>query len=284
MKGKLDSKKIKLLCGLLIAAFVLCFIPGGIGEMKAEAATSSYCVKYLADKGEYRFVSGNTWNDSLYNRELYYMLQDIKDGDTIVVDGNETNGACTDPILNLDLSNITLGNLTVVDGYVSVTVKECTEFMAVKSSVVTIMGNVINAHLYGWTKVNFYNNVTSLELGSVSKPSVASYTGDAIGVGTATKVFTTTDGVEQKAYYDFKANTLKITKGAVTTDAANYSTTPSATTTQTTPSTTPATDNSEYDDVPKTGESPVAVILFALTAICGAAGMTEIIRRKKLAK
>lgn len=281
MKGKLDSKKIKLLCGLLIAAFVLCFIPGGIGEMKAEAANNSYCIKYLADKGEYRFVPSATWSDSLTNRELYYMLQDIKDGDTIVIDGN---GSSSDPMLTLDLSKITVGNLTVVNGNASVTVKECTEFVAAKSSIVTIIGNVVNAHLYGWTKVNFYNNVASLELASTTKPAVESYTGDAVGVGTATKVFTTTDGVEQKAYYDFKANTLKIAKGAVTTDAANYSATPSATTTQTTPSTTPATDNSEYDDVPKTGESPVAVILFALTAICGAAGMTEIIRRKKLAK
>lgn len=88
-------------------------------------------------------------------------------------------------------------------------------------------------------------------------------------------------------YYNFKANTLEISDGTLTTDSSNYSTSPSGSSQSTdvgsqqttaadsqqtaaaADSQQAATVSGEYDDVPKTGESQTAVpLLIGAAFVC----------------
>jgi hypothetical protein len=147
-----------------------------------------------------------------------------------------------------------------------VTAKSVDNFYAIKNSTCAINCPVTNAYVYDYCNVNFNSDVAYLEVMCKSGPEA-----NIAVIGTAGQV-KGWDGDTKVTYhvYNVAANTLRISKGGLTTDTKNYSTAPSTPTTTTKPATSTTTPSTEeLDDVPKTGDITVNPIWFlALAAIC----------------
>lgn len=266
-------KKLKKFISLVAAAALLVMVPGGNVLTASAEEPAAYYVRYVAGDNEWRFQRGSSWDDNAEHRELYYMQQDIKDGDTVVIDGTGTLNVT----LNARLGNLTLNNASTV----VVTTNGIDSCYVLGSSVAAVNGDITNAYVYDTSSVTFNNSISTLQiLGSSdinANVTVAGTVGHLIG-----KDNTTT-------YYDFynvAAGKLVISNGTVKTEESYYSTTPSDTasgtaqqstapaqesSSQTSAQTTQASQSSdadEYDDVPKTGESNLILWLAAAAVIC----------------
>lgn len=248
----------------LFAAALLCVLPILSTPITAKAVEpTTYSVKYDSGSGDWRYMVGN-WNDENTSREIYYLKQDIVDGDYIIIAG--ANGYT----LELDAR---LGNLTVLstDAAPIITVKGIDNLYVLNNSSCVINGDVTNAYIYDQSFCNFNSNVSYLEIIGTSDITATAAAGGTVGH---------VKGYDNnKVYYDFynfNKGTLYIENGSVRTDEKEYSKTPAAgTTTATTPAssttsagTTASSNSSEYDDVPKTGESNAVVWLMAIAFLC----------------
>lgn len=253
-------KKIKKLV-VLFSVAILCLLPLWNSTLTVQASEpTTWYIKYVEGISEWRFQKGS-WEDTGYHRELYYMQLDIKDGDLVVIDGSG----------DIDLTvNARLSNLTVMNpGTSVVTAKSIDNFYAINNSSSAINCPVTNAYVYDYCSVNFNSNVSYLEVicktGPEANVAVVGTTGQVKGW----------DGDSKVTYnvYNVVANTLRISKGGLTTDAANYTTTatatPTAPATPSAPTTSTAPSTGELDDVPKTGDLQVSPVWFlALAAVC----------------
>ena len=71
----------------LFAAALLCVLPILSTPITAKAVEpTTYSVKYDSGSGDWRYMVGN-WNDENTSREIYYLKQDIVDGDYIIIAG-----------------------------------------------------------------------------------------------------------------------------------------------------------------------------------------------------
>lgn len=252
-------KKIKKLATLLLAA-AIALIPAMSNVMTANATEPvTYCVRYVAEIDEWRFQTGS-WEDGGYHRELYYLEQDIKDGDILLVEGNAKH---------LDLNvNATLSNLTFKQADAAVTAKSVDNVYVIFGSYCATNGDVTNAYVYDSSVCNFNNNVTNLEV-------ISTVSGLTSSVAVLGKVDHFKGYDSEKVHYDlynFAPNTFYMETGTLKTDAANYSAAPQASTnTAPAPSTSTGTTTSsgEYDDVPKTGEWNPTWMLLTAAAVCG---------------
>ena len=262
-------KKLKKIVSLLAAAALLVLLPGGNTLTASAAEPTTYCIRSI--DGEWRFQATSTWDDTAAHRELYYMEQEIKDGDIIVIDGSLDNKPIT---VNVRLSNLTVKSSSslvfTANGYDSCYILD--------QNVAAINGDVTNAYVYGTARCNFNNNVTNLEvIGSGSDLNNLNATVSVVGTVSHLKATDSGDGGVYFEYYDFPANKFRMENGTVKTAETDYSTTPSSTTQettaqestaqQTTSSQTPAASD-EYDDVPKTGQSNLIFWLFGAAVIC----------------
>ena len=283
-------KRLKKFAALFTLAAVCLAVPG-LGKMTAKAAEpTTYVLNYSESRGEWRFKLASSWSEEVQDRELYYLQQDIKDGDYIVVD-NDTD--CNP--LNLNVS-VRLGNLTVksatktpvvyAKGYDSVFVLDGTS--------AAVNGDVSHAYVYGGARVNFNNSVDTLEMIGTSNDSSNNLHAYINCAGTVNHLIAR-DNRDQSTFYEaysFTSGKLVIEDGSLKTEDQYYSKTASAAPAQTTaPAATeqPAqataapsqsTAASEYDDVPKTGESPVMFWLLGAAAVCLAGGYT--LRKKSV--
>ncbi|MGN1147772.1 MAG: LPXTG cell wall anchor domain-containing protein [Lachnospiraceae bacterium] len=257
-------KQIKKVLSLLAAAVLLCLVPLDSNTLYVKAEEPvTYYVKYIADINEWRFLPGSSWDENGYHRELYYMLLDIKDGDLLVVEG-------TDSMLTLDL-NVRLGNLTINHANALITAKGIDDCYVLRDSFCAVNGDVTNAYVYDNAVCTFNNNVNYLEVTGSYGVSEAVTVGGTVGH---------VKGVlDDRVFYDVynvAAGKLSIENGDLETDAQYYSTTPTENTSVNTSTdtaaaaTTPAApaDTSEYDDVPKTGESNIILWLLGIAAMC----------------
>lgn len=247
----------------LLAATALCVLLPGISTLTAHAAEPvTYYVMYLNDEDEWEFQTG-VWDDAVQSRELYYMLQDIKDGDYVVVNSNGTDHCFTQDFTKR------LGNLTITkNSHAVVSAPSIDEFYALEGSSSAITGNVTNAHTYDTAAVTFHSNVSFLELIDTK----AQATGNITVAGTADHALRRTDsGYIYYEVYNVKAGKLVIDYATLETDPAYYSTTPTASQEATAPSAStpnkPAASG-EYDDVPKTGESNLIFWLSGIALLC----------------
>lgn len=263
-------KKMKRMLSFL-AALALCLVPlfGNTMTVRAEGEPVTYYVKYLPDSDEWRYQTG-TWTDGGSHRDLYYMKEAIKDGDLLVIDGSAD--------INLTV-NARLSNLTIVHGDLAIIhTNGIDNLYAINDSKSAINGNVTNAYVYDTSLCNFNNNVSNLEIinskGELLESTVAV-------AGTVDHVKAYGRSYTHFELYNFAANTFYMASGNLKTDAANFSTTPTATATPaptaapaetTTPSTTTSTNSSssgEYDDVPKTNDIRFNPLwLVGIAAIC----------------
>lgn len=275
-------KKLKTLVSLLAAAALLFMIPG-VNAMQASAEEPvTYFLKYVEEKGEWRFHIG-AWDDNnAGHRELYYLKEAIKDGDLIVIEGGDHG-------LTLELP-VNLNNITFNHSYsATITAKSVENVYVLRDSVAAVNGDVVNAHVYDNAVVNFNNNVTNLYITKErsGEQSIAVIgTVGYVQTGDAEKVY--------NQFYNFQANSFRQEKGILKTDASLYSTTPVATqpaapvtpetpaapVTPSAPDTPAASTAGEYDDVPKTGDSfALPYMLFAAAAFCF--GGVYLLRKKK---
>lgn len=240
-----------------ILAFLLCLTAflGTPMAASAEEGPTTYYLKYVPASNEWRFQIG-TWDPNGYHRELYYVYQDIKDGDLLVIDDTENAGID----LHLDVQ---LSNLTIVHGeYIIVTTKGIDDFYCLNNSTCAINADVTNAYVYDAGVCNFNKNVSKLELLS-EKNDLLSAT--IAVVGTLDHVIASGKSYLHFEHYNFKENTFYMEKGTLKTDASNYSKTP------VTPETTstPATPDDEYDEVPKTADIRFNPLwLVGIAALC----------------
>ncbi|MDE7222696.1 MAG: LPXTG cell wall anchor domain-containing protein [Acetatifactor sp.] len=274
-------KKLKTLVSLLAAVALLLMIPGANSMQASAEEPVTYFLKYVEEKGEWRFHIG-AWDDNnAGHRELYYLKEAIKDGDLIVIEGGDHG-------LTLELP-VNLNNITFNHSYsATITAKSVENVYVLRDSVAAVNGDVVNAHVYDNAVVNFNNNVTNLyitkERSGEQSISVIGTVG-FVQTGDAEKVY--------NQFYNFQANSFRQEKGILKTDASLYSTTPVAAPPAEQPvapatpevpaaPATPVTPtaDSEYDDVPKTGDTlALPYMLFAAAAFCF--GSVYLLRKKK---
>lgn len=262
-------KKIKFFAAVMAVALVLLPLGKNTIEVSAEEPTT-FAVQYVEEKGEWRFLSGGpSFDENAYHRELYYMYQQMKDGDIVVV-YNHTDGS----VPELDLGDKRISNLTVVytASFVMINCAQVDEFYTLANTSVSVNSPYIaKADVYDNTVCNFSGNVGTLNF------YITDEIDSSVGcTGTVDHLYgySTTEECVYYDFYNFKADTLRIYDGGFQTPVDYYSTTPAA------PTPAPATpapsapaspsSGSEYDDVPKTGESSMAMwLLFAATLCAG---------------
>lgn len=279
---KIMKKRKQLLSLLLAVAFMVALPLMPISSRKASAAEPvTYIINYIDSTEQWRYQVGNEWNKDAEHRELYYMQQDMKDGDYLVVSGNHD--------LNLTVS-VRLGNLTVMNSGMSVIHANGYDACYILSgSTAAINGDVTLAAVYGDnTRCTFNNNVKTLEITNNNDNKDAS---PVVTCGGTVGHLILHDPYTDYNFYNIAAGKLVAEKANITTDKAYYSTTapaaadaPAATTppaetatppaaTATPPAATPTpAPAGEYDDVPKTGDTDISLVLAGLSAVCLLAG------------
>lgn len=260
--------KVLLMSMALVAASVV--LPSQNAISASAEGAKTYVVKYVDSFSDWRFQEGNTWNSGSDGRETYYLNQGIKDGDIVVVeDLDHVNAYHPDLKLPAKLSNLTVNGAAATTIYTN-GVEDC---YVVKGSSVSINGDVTNAYVYDNAIATFTGNVGTLTASSEITYNASVTIGGTLGkfVGNDTVEFFKTTTL-----YNFAAGKFVLTTGNIKTDKAYYSTTPDGTAESGALPTTPQNQNpasdSEYDDVPKTGEDNMVIYLFGLSVLFLAAG------------
>jgi len=245
-------------CLALFSVALICLLPLFGSAITAEASTAKvWYVKYVSEINEWRWQP-DTWKEDGHHRELYYLQQDIKDGDTIVIDGTGS----------IDLTvGVNLGNLTILNpDFSMVAAKSIDKFYAGGNCSAAINCDVNEAYVYDQCSVNFNNNVKYVEIICKDGPKA-----NVAVLGTASHVKGWDGTKVSYEAYNFASGKLRINDGALKTDAADYSTTPSAAPAPSVPSAPAAGSSSadDYDEVPKTGDFGMNIIwLSAIAILC----------------
>lgn len=259
-------KKLKKMF-VLLAAFALCVIPVMSTPLNASAAPETgytYSMKYVDALGVWKCQPG-TWVDGAYDYDLGYLHQYMKDGDHLVINGTQK--------LDFEI-NLQLGSVTIVQCPIAVLYfKGVDNFYSLKDSVVAINCDVKNAYVYDYSTVNFNNNVSYLE---IIRDGADNLEATVRVVGTVGHAKAYDKNKTYFEWYDFAEGSFYSEKNSLFTDPSQRSATPAVTTPVTTPavtpSVTPSTD-SEYDAVPKTGDSRFNPLwLVGIAAACLAGG------------
>lgn len=286
-------KKMKFFVSVLAAAAMLVLLPGSNVMTACAEEPQTYSLKYFGgETNAWRYVSGSTFEDGMTHRNLYYLtLDQLKDGDHIVIYAGDTG-----PNMELDLSNYKLGSLTVYqNATVIVHTGGVKDAYVLAGAYTAINGDVTNAHLYDNTTCNFNNNVLDMVL-HVS----GDYHSNIACLGTVGmfQIMDDSTGDSKGIYYDIPDSTMKFVDGTIQfpnwspepTDAylqakAAAGGTAAAPEATPAPSTPAPADNtsSEYDKVPKTGEDNLAFWLIGLTgaAVLLFAGSCSLYKKAK---
>ena len=258
-------KLLKRLFLTALAIAALAFVPQA-NTLTAKAATTTFTVKYVPENAEWRVQPLSSWDAAKGHGDLGYLYTNVKDGDIIVVVGDSSS-----PALKLSvgakISNLTVYGVT--NGVTYETGSEVTDVYVLKGSIATLDGYCKNVHVYDDSSCNVFKDA---DLVQACKESAM--TMNISAVGTVGHYQTVDNGKVLKDYYNFAANTLRVEKGELKTNAANYSTTATATATGT-------TTNNGASVSPKTGENSYAMLLFAGAIFCFAGAF---VTRKKIAR
>lgn len=257
-------KQIKKLVTLL-TALVLCLVPlfGNTMTVNAAGTPATYYVKYVEGINQWRFQP-DTWVENGYHRELYYMQQDIKDGDVLIIDGARTTNT-----LSLELY-VSLSNLTISEsGIVNITATSVDNCYIIQNAQGIVNAPVKNAYVYDKSLGQFNADVENLEVIS----SQGELLHGTVGTNGTVKHLKAYSSYVHYEFYDFAKGALNIVDGTLKSTAGTYSKTPSATTTPAAPTTsTPAAPSGEYDDVPKTADirfNPLWLVVLAGACFAG---------------
>ncbi|MDE5587710.1 MAG: hypothetical protein K2J60_01025 [Acetatifactor sp.] len=264
-------KKMKLFVSMLAAVAMLVLLPGS-NTMTAHAEEAkTYSIKYIGGNvNDWRYVPGSTFEDGASHRDLYYLLTyDLKDDDLIVIyPGDEVpNGK------ELDLSGFRLSNLTIYQNANVVIktngIKEC---YVLAGAYTAINGDVTFAHLYEATTCTFNNNVLDMTLHLQTNDPQSN-----ISCAGTVGCFRIDNSVDRPSgeFYNIPKNTMRFYGGGIqfsnclpepTEEYLQAKAAASQTTAAPEATPAPAGDSSEYDKVPKTGESSQTVWLIGLVS------------------
>lgn len=264
-------KKLKALVITLAVAALMVLLPEATSVTANAAEAKNYAVKYISNDSQWRYQEGSTFDESKYHREIYYLLQDLKDGDKVAVYSDVSNAS------ELNLGSVKLGELTICGTvWAPVRTGGVTLCNVLAGSTCSISGDIDTAHVYDVATVTFVSNVTEL---IATAKGTEFYSNIGCG-GTVWHLHAYSEDQPRSFYdlYNFQANKLDITNGNLQTASYHYDSAAPATPTPTVaPTATPAPNTSnpgsassssdEYDDVPKTGEVNVIVWLLAIAAI-----------------
>lgn len=271
-------KKFRNLALVLAAVTALVLLPASNAFPVKAADPVTYSVKYVSDELGWRFQANTSmFDDSNNGREMYYLLQDIKDGDLVVIYNDNDNAQ------SLDLGNVHLSNVTYMLNchFTIVYAGGVDDCYVLGGSAGTINCDVKNAYVYDTVTFNFNKNVESLSLYAVDQAK-----SNLAVVGTTGHLTVSTPPGQEPSRtfidcYDFPANTLRFSDGAFKPTVASYKTpeehaqqqaqNPAESAPQTQPSV--ADDSDEYDEVPKTGDSSLPLGLLCAAAACFAGGL-----------
>lgn len=255
-------KKFKQIVSLLTAVAICVLLPGFNTMTVSAEEPTTYCLRYGAgDRDEWRWQVGSAWDDKADHRAVYYLGQEIKDGDIVIVDSPSS----TKP---LELS-VRLSNLTILHGTDAVVhtngIDEC---YVLRDSSSAINGDIKNAYVYDTARCTFNDNVGNLQISYSDDQRSTVTVGGTVEHLTGIKAGNTT-----YEYYSFAKGTLDIQNAKVKTKDTNYSTTAPAASTQPAPqapaqNSQPSNSSEEYDDVPKTGESNLIFYLLGICTLC----------------
>lgn len=228
-------QKMRKLVALLAVAAILIGVPGLCSlEASAEGAVT-YSVKYVPANGEWRYQANtSTFDDNAYHRELYYLRQELKAGDLVVVYND------TPVVPALDLGTTRLGNLTVTASSALVIVYsgDIDECYLLGGSSCAVNANVTNAYVYDTVLCNFNKNVKELNVYPLDQMTA---TIGAIGTVDHLYAASRTTGTVYHSLYNFQAGALSIQKGVLITPPTRYNTVSSGT-----PATTLTKENFDY--------------------------------------
>ena len=142
-------KKVKGMILFLLTVCVLAVMPMAM-KMDVNAESVTYSVGF--DDSDYKFQIGYPWDEDAQHRELYYLEQDIKDGDKIVIYPSASGVKLN---LNARLADVTVNQATDV----VVTAKGYDAVYFLTGSTGAANGTVSKGVAYGGTKVNFNGSV-----------------------------------------------------------------------------------------------------------------------------
>ena len=271
-------KRIKTIATTFLLAAALVLLPGS-NALKAEAATpANYAVQYIEEDGGWRYQEGSTFDEDETHRELYYLLQVLKDGDKVAV-YNDTSSA-----ERLDLGSVKLSNLTICRTAMTVVftggIEEC---YVLAGSSCAINGDVNNAYVYDVATANFNNDVHTLIITSEGED----YSSSVACLGKVWHLHAYSNPYPKTFHnlYDFEEGSLVISDGDLETEYHQYTRADSVGTapapfvsiSPAAPS-TPSAPADEYDEVPKTGESALPYALLSVSVLCFAG--SQLLRKK----
>lgn len=261
-------KRIKFLAAVMAVALVL--LPLGINTIEASAEEpTTYSVMYLDEFDDWRFQKGGDFDPEKEHRELYYFYEQVKDGDVVVV-----YNPVSDNTPALDLGTKSLSNLTVCHsaGFTVINCGRIDEFYTLANTACSVNAPYITtAHIYDGTTCSLNCDVGTLNF--YISDDINSTIGCGGTVGHLYGYSVTAERVDYD-FYNFKANTLQIVGGGLQTPEECFSrTAPAATPTPAPAPAAPSTSGSassgsDYDDVPKTGDSSMAMCLFLAAVLC----------------
>lgn len=264
-------KKIKMFAVVLATVIGLAMIPDANAVTAKAEEPVTYSVKYFAESEEWRCKANEPFDsENDLGREMYYLYQDIKDGDIVVVYNDSGSN------ILLDLGDVHLSNLTMYTGcqWSMVKVGSVDNFYGTAGSSCSITGNVTNAYVYLNALSNFNNDVQNLTQYYDPYDGVD---GPNIGCNGIVGQFTSRAYSEEKIFYTlYEAKGLLVLDG-VLQEGCSYSYEPvapsanaSSTNASSANTTTAASSSStsEYDDVPKTGQSSVYLWLLGTAVAC----------------
>lgn len=262
-------KKIKKITAVLAAVAVLVLLPETNASTVHADEPVTYSVKYVSDELGWRFLKNSNDFSSGNGNNIYYLTQDIKDGDLVVV-YNDIGTSTPLDLGNVKLSNLTYANNAKWSMVYAGSVQDC---YVLGGSTGTVNCDVKNAYVYDTVVFNFNGNVEELNI--TSGDNVQSNVGCGGTVGHL-YVYSTTLDRALFNYYDFAAGALLFDggvfkpQGTFTTPeehAANIANISANTTTAASSGTTAASSN-DYDDVPKTGQSDLYLWLLFASMVC----------------
>ncbi len=237
----------------LFTAVLFCVLPLFTQTLTAQAEEPiTYYLKYLEETKEWRYQQLTAWDPDDNHGPLSHVLEYIKDGDTIVINGEES--------INLELY-VHLKNLTILNANTVFVSANGIDEVYQHDGICVLNTDVKDAYIHDESVCNINKNVTNLNI--LGTDDINAY----IGVeGTADHVKCYDNVRVHYEAYNFAKNTVRIEDGYLRTDSAHYSTTPPNTPASSTPGNSSASN--DYDDVPKTGESNMVIWLTGIAAVC----------------
>ena len=207
----------KLFSIFSVALFAVILLSQNI--ITADAADpTTYIVKYDSSEEEWYYQVGSAWDDSVPppRREVFYMFQEMKDGDYVVVESTDHCGELT-----IDFH---LGNLTILPHSTAIiSCKSVVEYYQLHDSTVALNANVEKAYVYDHAVVNFNNNVNLLKLICENEPTMVTHV-----LGTCNEFHVYNKETTKAHLWNF-TEPLKYNQGSLSTPHGAYAINPPAT-------------------------------------------------------